>query len=360
MKIKILMIAFITVLISLAGTLLVSADTSGNSCSLTVSLLSQDPYPAVPDSYVNVVFQISGAENSNCNGAKFKLVPSYPFSADDNNTDWKILQGSSYTPNYQNYWNIPYKLRVDKDALDGNATIEVYYNSLSSPNANPENSYASQKFSIVIKDSRTSFDGVIQETSNSQVSIAIANIGKYAANSMIVRIPEQNNFGVSGTNGQMVGNLESGDYTIVSFTIIPKIQRTPGNFQKNSTTTSQLGVNNLTVQIDYTDGIGERRSSTMEIPLQINSFSTNSTAATGTFPNGFGARRQTSSIFSQWYFWVIVLVVLLLGFGFYNKYKTRIRNHFAKLKDKSKNMSNEEGHSETPDWIKKEKAKGKK
>jgi hypothetical protein len=355
MKTKIGMLTVFILIFSLAGILsmltLVSAETSGNSCSLTVSLLSQDPYPAVPGGYVNVVFQISGTENANCNGAKFKLVPSYPFSLDDNNTDWKILSGSTYTPYYQNYWNIPYKLRIDKGALDGNATLEVYYNSLSSPNANPETSYASQKFDITIKDSRTAFDAVIQDSSSSEVSIAIANIGKYAANSMIVRIPQQENFRVSGTNGQMVGNLESGDYTIVGFTIIQNMQRTQG-----ATGTNSMDQNNLTVQVDYTDGIGERRTSILEIPFAGTSFSTNSTTTTGTFPNGFGARRQTTSVFSQWYFWVIIVLVLLLGFGFYNKYKTRIKNHFAKIKDKSKS-SNKEKDSETPDWVKKEKAK---
>ena len=165
MKRKILMIAFIITLVFLVGTLetlSVKADEL-NSCILTVTLVNQGPYPAVPDSYVNVLFQISGTENSQCNGAEFKLVPAYPFSLDNgNDTDWKILQGSSYTPNHLDYWNIPYQLRVDKDALDGNATVEVEYNSLSNPNENPNSSFVVQTFNIAIQDSRTTFDSVIQ------------------------------------------------------------------------------------------------------------------------------------------------------------------------------------------------------
>ncbi len=155
---------------------------------------------------------------------------------------------------------------------------------------------------------------------------------------------------MSGTNGQMVGNLESGDYTIVGFTITQNMQKTPGNFQRNSTTNTQPSVNNtLKVQIDYTDGIGERRTSILELPLAITSFSTNSTTS---FPSKFGARTQNSSVFSKWYFWVIIVVLLLLAYGFYNKYKKRIKNFFNKSKQKPNEDSSE------PDWIKK--AKGKK
>ncbi len=324
-----------------------SAGENPNSCSLNVSLVSQDPDPATPGEYIRLVFQISGVDNSNCDGAKFELIPSYPFSIDNNDT-LRTLGSYIYTPDQTSVWTIPYKVRVDNDALNGENELKVRYNADPSNNWNI---YSTKTFNITIEDSRTSFDAVIQETSSSDVSIAIANTGRYAANSMIVKIPEQENFRVSGTSGQMVGNLDSGDYTIVGFTIIPNIQRAQGvNNQSNK--------NILKVQVDYTDGIGQRRTSILEIPFAGNSFSTNSTGTTGTLPNGFPRRQTSSSIFSKWYFWVIIIVVLLLGFGFYNKYKTRIKNHFAKNKDKSR-LSKEEKSSETPDWVKKAKEKSK-
>ena len=88
---------------------------------------------------------------------------------------------------------------------------------------------------IDVADAQTNFDLVVQDSTSSEVSLAIANVGKNTANSMIVRIPEQNGFRVTGTNGQMVGNLDSGDYTIASFSL------------------AAIGRNseNLTVQIDY-------------------------------------------------------------------------------------------------------------
>jgi hypothetical protein len=338
------------VLISLTYT--VMADVY-SACPLNVSIASQDPSPAVPGEYVKIIFQISGINNSNCDGAKFGLMPEYPFSL-DNNESMRILESYLYAPGNREVWTLTYKIRVDENAVSGDTDLKVRY---AGGHHNVWNSYSTKIFTIGVQDSRTSFDAVIQETSGSEVSIAIANTGKYTANSMIARIPEQENFQVSGTNGQMVGNLESGDYTIVSFAITQNIQRNAGAMNRTGQNLPTAD-NNLKVQIDYTDGIGERRTSILEIPLQINSFSTNSTV--GAFPAGFGARRQAnSSIFSKWYTWVIIAFLLLLGFGFYNKYKTRIKNFFRRLKDKSEKKSHEEKSSETPEWVKKEKAKMK-
>jgi hypothetical protein len=323
----------------------VSADIY-NACNLEVSLINQDPYPTAPNSYVNIVFQVSGVQNQECDGARFELIPAYPFSLDENNS-LKILQGATYVSENKNEWMIPYKLRVDKDALDGNNSIEVRYNYGKS---NPD-SYYIKKFNIEIKDSRTAFDAVIQETSGNDVSIAIANTGKYTANSVVVRIPEQEFFMVSGTDGQMVGNLESGDYTIVGFSISPKMHTnfqnvSKGNF-RNDTSGFQTKLN---FDIYYTDNLGERRIVNMELPLNL---AGNFSLQGGNF---VGIRRNentqnNSSFWSKWYVWMIVLIVALLGYGFYNKYQRRIKALISHKKDSSEKI---------PDWVRNAKEKEKK
>ena len=314
-------------------------------CSLNVTLVEQDPYPAVPGEYVRLVFQLSGIDNSDCDGAKFGLMPEYPFSLDNNETI-RVLDSYAYNPDQKITWTLPYKLRVAKDAITGENDLKVRY---SEGNSYNWNAYSTETFNIAVEDSRTSFDVVVQESSGSEISLAIANIGKYVANSMVVRIPEQENYRVSGTNGQMVGNLESGDYTIVGFTVTQNMQRNPGtNAQTNQ---------DLKVQVDYTDGIGERRSSTIEVPLQGSSFLTNLT--TGNFSNGFQRRQiSNSGLFSKWYFWVIILLVLALGFGFYHKYKTKVNNFFSKRLDNVRKKPSE-NLSVEPEWVKKDKAKTK-
>ncbi len=81
---------------------------SAESCDLSVSLVNQDPYPAIPGDYVDVVFQIDGIENPSCERAIFELVTSYPFSLDENDTT-RILEGSTWVSEYKTEWMIPYK-----------------------------------------------------------------------------------------------------------------------------------------------------------------------------------------------------------------------------------------------------------
>jgi len=308
----------------------------GKPCVLNVSMVNQDPYPAIPNDYVTVVFQVSGVENPNCNGAKFELINSYPFSLDENNSMY-VLNGTTWTSAYKYEWMIPYKLRINKDALDSDYTLTVKY---LPGDADPSKGYIVQDFNVSVEDARTSFDAVIQESTTSEVSIAIANTGKYTANSVVVRIPEQENYKATGTDGQMVGNLESGDYTIVGFTLssIQSSMQFPGN--QTQKTAPQSESNKLKFDVYYTDNIGERRVVNMELALN-NEVS----SAAGNFTMKNGAK--TTSNASSWYPLAIVLIVMIAGIFIYRKFS-------KKIQDKKKNSKSE------PDWIINSKAKERK
>jgi hypothetical protein len=310
-----------------------AASASSDTCVLNVTLVNQDPYPAVPGEYVKLVFQVSNAYTDACNGAKFQLVPVYPFSLDQNDS-WRVLDKSVTVGGYNKDWMIAYKVRVDKDAINGDNQISARYGSISSDLS----SYIVSDFDVSIEDSRTNFDAVIQEVSGSDVSIAIANTGKYAANSVIVRIPQQDNFRATGTDGQMVGNLDSGDYTIVSFSLANAM---PRNATRDSTTRQnfQNMQNNLKFDISYTDALGVRRTVNMELPVSL---ATNSTGF-GNFAGRNG--RTTSSTKTTWYYWVILLAVFVALY-FHRK--------------NSKNKSSSSKTDSTPDWIKNDKKKERK
>ena len=163
---------------------------------------------------------------------------------------------------------------------------------------------------------------------------------------LFVRIPEQEYFMASGTDGQMVGNLESGDYTIVGFSILQK-----GNNFRNITKGSApipQDSKKLKFDIYYTDNIGERRIVNMELPLNlVGNFSLQGRNFAGMKKNAESA----NSFWSKWYVWLILLIVLLLGYGFYNKYKRRIKALLSHKKDSSE---------KTPDWVRNAKEKEKK
>ena len=52
---------------------------SASVCELDVTMLNQDPYPAVPGDYVEIVFQIAGIENPECGRVVFSLYLNYQY-----------------------------------------------------------------------------------------------------------------------------------------------------------------------------------------------------------------------------------------------------------------------------------------
>ena len=152
---------------------------------------------------------------------------------------------------------------------------------------------------------------------------------------MTIRIPEQENFKTQTVSASIVGNLASGDYTLVGFQILPKseIQRTmpsegvsaEGRQQTRQQTT--LEEQNLLIQIDYTDPLGIRRTIFKEIPLSPSSLlSVSSGLGTSTTGTGSFNRSTTSStsLLKDVWFWISIgLIVLMIGAKVYKRVKVR-------------------------------------
>lgn len=133
---------------------------------------------------------------------------------------------------------------------------------------------------------RTDFDVVVSESSSGQTSLSVANTGNNPAYSVTVRIPTQRKFRVQDSTASIVGNLDKGDYTIVSFQITStnasfggpgtvnlsqqeqppeeERQRRGAELSQRNATQST----NLRVAIDYTDTTGVRRTVEKAVPIQ--------------------------------------------------------------------------------------------
>lgn len=321
----------------------VSAAYGDSSCNPVIKIVSQDPIPSIPDSYVKLIFEVSNL--GNCYGFAVKLNPEYPFSLDTGSDSIQTIENIPSSSGYKSAWDVPYKIRIASDALDGEYNLKLTYHEGSGRDFE---TFAIEKmFNITIQDSRTKFDAVIQESAGSDVSIAIANIGKYTANSVVVRIPEQESFIVSGTDGQMVGNLESGDYTIVGFSVASKVTAPRNMTRGSSPSNSPVQSSNLKFDVYYTDNIGERRIVNMELPLN---------SGNSTMMSGFPGRKTSSSSWSSWYTILIILVIFIGGCWIYKKYPKKIRDFLSKIISKKPDKS----LSKIPDWIKNAREKVKK
>ncbi len=290
--------------------------------------LKYEPYPVNTGEYFEVWFEAILGDNDY---AKFELIEEFPFSLDSNEEAVRVYEDVANREVVMRY-----KVRVDKDAVEGNNELKLKYTS-----NKYSDSFVIKHFDISVDQVQTSFDAVIQEIADSEVSIAIANAGKNTANSVVVRIPEQEGFKATGTDGQMVGNLDAGDYSIVSFSLIPLAQ---GDSQKKS----------LKFDVHYTDTIGERRVVNMETSLKINSGGSDIPGSKK------GMKSQEDKDNEDNFFTGILIIIgivvigLIVYFMLYKKYaKQKIKGLFSK--NKSNNSS-----KAVPDWMKNAKNKEKK
>jgi hypothetical protein len=201
----------------------------------------------------------------------------------------------------------------------------------------------------------TDFDVAFSGTTTGTTSFTIANTGSNSASSVSVVIPTQNNWRVSGTNSMIIGNLNTGDYTVASFNLqrastgsfnssaTPRASgsNTARNFtnERNMTArpTGQTS-NDLTIDIVYTDTLGIRE--TVEKTIQILSSTSSNSTGTGAYTGAAGFSRtgvKQQSFFAK-YMWYIIVVVLLAGGIVYWQYrKKKLLNNDVKLKDVFKN-----------------------
>lgn len=206
---------------------------------IKISLVNQNPVSAVPGDYVELLFKVENRGTSSSNNVTLELIPEYPFSLDPGVNAVNNLGTVSGLQSGNNAFLVKYKVKVDKDAVDGDNEIKLRYSE------NSASAYYTQAFNVSVMNPRTDFDVVFQDSTD----LAIVNVGANTAQSVIVKIPEQPNFRVNGTSATIIGNLNAGDYTLVTFQLSPV---------RTSNTSS--GENNLTVEISYTDTLGIRRT----------------------------------------------------------------------------------------------------
>lgn len=209
---------------------------TAETCDLQISIINQEPYPAIPGDYVKVVFEINGLENVNCGIVTFGVKEEYPVYLDPTVENPITINSGTYQKNYGSFYLAPYKLRVDENALDGENPIEVYY-SVGSANIIRE-------FNITVEDIRADFEVNVKDYdyTTRELTFEILNIAKVDVESLRLEISKQENIEVKGANRVNVGNLDSHEYTTADFeAILPE------------------GETKINLNIFYIDSIGAPR-----------------------------------------------------------------------------------------------------
>jgi len=180
----------------------------------------------------------------------------------------------------------------------------------------------------------TDFDVTFSESSAGQTSLSVANTGNNRALSVTVRIPDQENFAVSGSTSSIIGNLDKGDYTIVSFQInqtgsmAGRMNRTAGQMPDPSQMTQTSQNSSLKVLIDYTDTTGKRHTIEKSVAIQFRG------SSSGLFATGSTGFRQSNAI-ESYMLYIVAAAAIVGGLVCYKKrefLRSRLRRHSKKGK----------------------------
>ena len=212
------------------------AGISAIGCDLSVSLINQDPYPAIQGEEVRLVFQIDGVENPECGSVEFSIIDNYPLTLMPEQQRTYYIESGTFKKDYQSFFLATYKVKVSEDALDGDNPIEIQYRTGNNV------AYETKQFDLNVEDTRADFEIYVKEYNplTRILTLEILNIAESDIEALTLEIANQDNIKVKGSKTNIVGDLDSNDYTTADFEAVPD----SGKFN---------------VKLSYTDSIGERR-----------------------------------------------------------------------------------------------------
>jgi len=262
---------------------------SAAPCDLNVTLINQDPYPAVPGDYVKVVFQIDGVENPECGDVTFELVPQYPISLDPSQSTTVTIKSGTFTRDHSSFLMAPYKVRVDPEALDGDNVIEVRYTDVNTQD------FQSKQFNLNVENVKADFEIYVKDydATTNTLTFEILNIAKDNVEALAINIPKQDSITVKGANTNIVGDLDSNEYSTADFEAIPKEGQ-------------------IKLILSYTDQINERR--TLEKSVYFDP---------SYFQNRAGETKST-----PWFTYsIILLIIVFVVWWFFFRKKKHSEHH---------------------------------
>lgn len=214
--------------------------------------------------------------------------------------------------------NVSYSVVADSAADVGLYELEL---SLEFKNALTGSSQTLTTTSGVYVGGETDFILAFSQVQSGEYSFTIANVGMTSAGAVTVSVPKQDGWSVSGADTSMIGNLNTGDYTLASFSLSSTKPGSP-----------------LNLIISYTDTMGVRHDTVESLSLSSQS----SGSVSGDIPQFSGAGKgsgamqtpgttSTSSSNNTWLYVVIAVVVLFfVGRFIRKKYVLRKTSHHTK------------------------------
>lgn len=187
-------------------------------CDLDISLVNQDPYPAIPGEEAKVVFQIDGLESTECGNVRFEFIENYPVSLSPEQVNYYTIEAGTFTKDYQSFFLAPFKIRIAENALDGDTPLEVRYKYAGNSD------YVTEELNLEIDNILADFEVYVKDydMTTRTINFEILNIAESDVEALTVEVIKQDNIIIKGSKVNIVGDLDSNEYTTADFEAIPQ------------------------------------------------------------------------------------------------------------------------------------------
>ena len=265
--------------------------------SLVVQVLKYEPYPVSAGEWFTVYLKVENIGQEDAKNAKFTLVPEYPFSSTDTLVkEYGTIFGTKHGyysgyPEDSSQVILKYRVKVADNAPEGTSDLKLM---IQSNKNDPTGVSVTTLLPIEVGKTKTDFDVVMQDSTTQGTAFAISNIGNNDATAATVSIEPQDNVNITGARSSIIGNLAKGDFTTVSFQILPN-----------------TNLNEVSVKIDYTDTAGVRNTLIKKVSVSIDS----------SFGNLNNVKSASSS--TKYYFLIFGIILGMLILFVYRKIKKK-------------------------------------
>jgi hypothetical protein len=229
---------------------------------MKVSMLNQMPDPAEPGKYVDLRFKFENNGSQLAENVEAEILPQYPFAIDPG-TD-PIISLSSINPQQKgdNGVIIKYRLRVDKDALEGQNPIKLRYRVNGQAWITmPEFNVNIQPYDAILVLEKVVFNPeVIKPGEKATADITFKNIAEISLNKVrvILDIGGAPIAPIGSTNEKVIEKIDKNEEADVKFNIVGEPN-------------AQSGIYKVGVAYIYYDALGNAYSRNSTIGLIIGS-----------------------------------------------------------------------------------------
>ncbi len=232
------------------------------SSLIKVSLYRQDPDPAEPGQYVELRFNIENLGSATVQKVEVKIEPKYPFTLKKGDSALKTFVSVKSNLVGDDGAIAKYTLLVDKDAVEGEDEIEVYYRLNDDPRW-----FKTEPFAVNIR----TFDAIISvekaEVSPQRIPPGKSGLLNLTLDNMADSILRNVQVKLNFNSSVPLLTLDSSNQKTVK--VVDRNERINLQFQLQANPEAEADLYEIPISIRYTDSLGNNYSNQETIGLVV-------------------------------------------------------------------------------------------